>query len=83
MAILGLKLGRVFVVGCVLSVFLRVVARWLRSRFLVWCVLALVPSWQGVARRRTRSERGKAEKVGAVATWQAVNRVKLWQPVKP
>ena len=37
-----------------------------------WRVLALVPSWQDVARRRTRSERGKAEKGGAVASRQAV-----------
>ena len=45
---------------------------WLCSRFLVWRVLALVPSWQGVAECRTRAECGKAEKVGAVAGGQTV-----------
>ena len=51
-----------------LGLFCLVVARsclrggsWWRSRLVaLWS--ALVPSWQGVARRRTRSERGKADK---------------------
>ena len=37
----------------------------------VVCGVAVVPSWQDVAGCRTRPGRGKAEKVGAVASRQA------------
>ena len=66
--------GCALVPGCVVA----------RGRVLVSVVvrgMTLVPSWQGVAGCRTRSEYGKAEK--GRKGCKPFNRVKLWQAVKP